>query len=99
MPTFLLTKFGAEAKVCDHHRKAIKADVDLTGFMPASIPGWIRVMACVSVSGKDLLDGGADDDLMRVGHGVDTFVFKGGNDMIQDFDAGFDRWFFSRPPD
>ena len=45
--------------------------------------------------GNDLLDGGAGNDQMRGGFGVDTFVFNGGHDLIQDFDAGFDWWFFS----
>ncbi len=49
--------------------------------------------------GDDLLDGGAGDDRMRGGLGVDTFVFNGGADVIEDFDAGFDWWIFSRASD
>ncbi|MDX8350717.1 Ig-like domain-containing protein, partial [Cognatiyoonia sp. IB215446] len=49
--------------------------------------------------GNDVLDGGAGNDVMRGGFGVDTFVFTEGNDTIQDFDTGFDFWFFSLPSD
>lgn len=49
--------------------------------------------------GDDLLDGGAGDDMMTGGFGIDTFVFNGGNDLVRDFDAGADWWFYSRPSD
>lgn len=33
------------------------------------------------------------------GYGVDTFVLNGGNDLIRDFDAGADWWFYNRSSD
>lgn len=50
-------------------------------------------------NGNDLIAGGLGDDLLIGGRGQDTFIFDGGNDVIKDFDNGFDWWFWSRPGD
>lgn len=40
--------------------------------------------------GNDILDGGPGDDILHGGIGRDTFVFRQGNDTIQDFQRGID---------
>ncbi len=44
-------------------------------------------------AGDDVLNGEGGDDILIGGAGNDTFVFEGdfGNDVIQDFQVGFDR--------
>ena len=39
---------------------------------------------------SDTLDGGAGNDVMRGGQHADTFVFREGNDLIEDFDPELD---------
>ncbi len=47
-------------------------------------------------AGDDVLNGEGGDDILIGGAGNDTFVFEGefGNDVIQDFQAGFDQLAF-----
>ena len=40
---------------------------------------------------SDTLDGGAGNDVMRGGQHADTFVFREGNDLIEDFDTELDH--------
>lgn len=39
---------------------------------------------------SDILDGGAGNDTMRGGQHADTFIFREGNDLIEDFDTELD---------
>ncbi len=45
-------------------------------------------------AGNDRLSGGAGDDFLSGGMGADTFVFKAGNDVIDDFSLGQDELLF-----
>lgn len=42
-------------------------------------------------AGDDILTGGAGDDVLWGGPGADTFIFKGGTDLIADFEQGIDQ--------
>lgn len=47
-------------------------------------------------NGNDILYGGNGNDLMNGGAGRDTFVYEGGNDLINDYEVGKDTiWFKS----